>query len=285
MLGAIKRRYKLVRAYLSPRRDFPIAIDELVVGLLKPSNAQLGRKYVADTREEDGYLVAKIRGATAPMYWPKELSILDLYRVTAECFDESNWQFYEVPETQVRSGDIVLDCGGAEGIFALRVLGRAGHVYVFEPSPVFARSMERTFARHDNVTIVPKALGDQPGTAFLAGSSLYGTVNDGGAGVPIEITTIDAWAAETGSRVDYIKVDVEGFESSLFAGATDTIRRYRPTIATSVYHEGNDWRSILSFLRDLVPEYQYRVRGLFAKGSRPRPVLLHLWVGDRSRMS
>ena len=122
-----------------------------------------------------------------------------MYKAATDCLHEEDWHHYEVPETRVQPGDVVLDCGAAEGLFALSVLDRAGQVVIFEPSADFADSLLRTFGNVSNATIVPAALGSSEGKAFLAGNSLYGFVKKD-EGIPIDITTIDGWSAVTPSR-------------------------------------------------------------------------------------
>ena len=135
----------------------------------------------------------------------------------------------------------VLDCGAAEGLFALSVLDRAGQVAIFEPSPDFADSLRRTFDNADNAIIVPAALGSSEGKAFLTGSSLYGFVSVD-EGIPIDITTIDAWSTRMNQRVNFIKGDLESYEFEILQGARTTIQRDKPKIAFTVYHPGNNWR-------------------------------------------
>jgi methyltransferase FkbM-like protein len=44
------------------------------------------------------------------------------------------------------------------------------------------------------------------------------------------MTTLDAWSREVDDRIDFIKIDVEGYESNVLAGAADLIVRWRPPI-------------------------------------------------------
>jgi len=76
-----------------------------------------------------------------------------------------------------------------------------------------------------------------------------------------------------GRCVDYVKADVEGAELTLVEGALETIRLHRPTLALTVYHAENDWRSIRDVVLDVEPGYRWRTRGLTPEG---KPVLLLL---------
>ena len=274
-------RLGLISGYFSGSRDFPVSAAEVLGGVAKAPCTRRGPGFIEAITDLPGYHVVKLRSVETPLYWPRALPMYDLYKVVTECFCEDDWHFYEVPQTRVLPGDVVLDCGAAEGSFSLRVLGRAARIVAFEPLPLFAASLERTFAHHREVTVVPQALGATRGEGFLSGQSLYGTVTADG-GIPIRITTIDDYVNEAQIRVDFIKADVESFEFELLKGAANTIRAYQPKIAITTYHPGNEWRQICQLLRSLVPEYSYRLKGVSYNARRARPVMLHLWVDPRS---
>lgn len=278
--GQLQNRTNLLKAYFAGERTFSIGFREtLAKGVFKLPCTAIGPRYVSRLEDGDEYQQVYFRGIRSPLFWPKRLGIFDLYKAAADCLYEDDWHHYEVPETTVQTGDVVLDCGAAEGVFALSVLERARHVAIFEPSPDFAESLQRTFGGAPNATIVPAALGSFEGKAFLAGNSLYGAVSMDG-GMPITITTIDAWANRTNMPVNFIKGDLESHEFEVLKGARATIRAYKPRIAFTVYHPGNNWREMAAFLSDLVPEYKFRIKGISYNAGYPRPVMLHVWTEE-----
>jgi FkbM family methyltransferase len=277
----IFNRLDLGRGYFSSSRDFPLKITELLKGVTRRPCTMVGPAFINSIEEFGDYLLIKFHSEMPALYWPRVLPLFDLYKVITECFCETDWHFYEVPETCVAKNDVVLDCGAAEGIFSLRVLERAQYIIAFEPLPLFIESMRKTFAQYaSKVSIQPYALSDVEGKAFLSGSSLYGTVVEDTAGgnIPIQITTIDKWSEQSGLRVDFIKGDLESFEYKVLQGGAETIRRYKPKIALTVYHPGNNWRQICEFLRGLVPQYSYRIKGISYNAGKARPVMIHLWA-------
>jgi FkbM family methyltransferase len=279
-LHRVSQRLGLLQAFFSSKRDFQLAWIDVLKDIVKPSCMQIGPKFIEQIDEDGEYLSVKIRSVPTRLFWPKSLPLFDLYKVVTECFYEDDSHFYEVPETRVVPNDVVLDCGAAEGIFTLRVLEGAQRIIAFEPLPLFIKSMQKTFAQHaSKVSIMPYALSDVEGNAFLSGTSLYGTVVKDIAkdNIPIQITTIDKWSEQSGLRVGFIKGDLESFEYSVLRGGAETIRRDKPKIALTVYHSGNNWREILNFCRSLVPEYAYRIKGLSYNQKYPRPVMIHLW--------
>src|SRR5260370_28887033 len=279
--GQLHNRTDLLKGYFASEKDFPIGFGEtLAKGVFKLPCTMIGPRYVSRIEEAGEYLQVYLRGIHHPLSWPRKLGTFDSYKAATDWLYEEDWHHYEVPETRVQPGDVVLDCGAAEGLFALSVLERASRVVIFEPSPDFADSLHRTFGNAPNATIVPAALGSSEGRAFLAGNSLYGfvTLDDG---IPINITTIDAWAAGTNTRVNFIKGDLESHEFEVLKRARTTIQRDQPKIAFTVYHPGNNWKEMVAFLRGLVPQYQFRIKGLSYNARHPQPVMLHPWTEPR----
>lgn len=61
-------------------------------------------------------------------------------------------------------------------------------------------------------------------------------------------------------KVTFIKMDIEGAEMDALKGAEQTIRKYKPKLAISIYHEENDFWEIPLLIKSFVPEYQFYVR-------------------------
>jgi FkbM family methyltransferase len=115
-------------------------------------------------------------------------------------------------------------------------------VIAVEPQPDFARILRLFFGRDGDVTIVPKALGAEPGTARLGISTATPTVSSLSTdwietvatdrsfakvrwdrSVEVEVTTLDALVATYGEPA-FCKIDVEGFEADVLAGLDRPLR-------------------------------------------------------------
>ncbi len=219
-----------------------------------------------------------LRGIDRALWWPKDQPTYALHMVLSEALDPTNWHYYELPETRVAPDDIVADCGAAEGIFSLLVESRAEHVYAIEPAPHWTAALAKTFPAGSNVTVIPAALGDAPGRAYLSGGALDSAVSgEGGEGATeISVDTVDRLFADQDRRITYLKADLEGFELAMLRGAERTIARYLPKIAITTYHQADHASKIAAFLERLEPRYRIRTKGIDAVfGS---PVMLHAWV-------
>ena len=72
------------------------------------------------------------------------------------------------------------------------------------------------------------------------------------------IRTLDD-LVETGrvTRVDFIKMDIEGSELAALRGAEQTLRRFKPKLAISLYHKPEDFSNIPAWLNHLGLDYRF----------------------------
>jgi FkbM family methyltransferase len=147
---------------------------------------------------------------------------------------------------------VVLDIGAHAGQFAklFARLAPRGRVYAFEPSP-YALSILRLAVRTNglkNIVIEPLGLSDAPGVARLStpikrrGDVGFGLAHLGEADRPgghiaheVRLTTLDQ-ACGGLERVDFIKIDIEGWELPALRGGAATLARFRPAIFAEVNH-------------------------------------------------
>jgi len=132
---------------------------------------------------------------------------------------------------------------------------KKGTIYSFEPN--FA-TYEKTKGNIDsligqhNITVVNKGVSNKSGKLnFREGKgNAGGSRIDTDGSITIDVTTIDEFC-ETFSKMDFIKMDVEGAECDALYGSKHTIIKHRPHMAICVYHKYDDlWnvpRIILSF--------------------------------------
>ena len=70
--------------------------------------------------------------------------------------------------------------------------------------------------------------------------------------------SIDSFVAEKGfDRVDLIKLDLEGGDNRAIEGAMETMKKYRPQLALSIYHATPDFWDIPNMIIDNLPEYDF----------------------------
>jgi FkbM family methyltransferase len=141
---------------------------------------------------------------------------------------------------------VAIDVGAHGGQVTRLLSGIAyrGLVVAVEPSG-YARSILRAalfFRGRTNVVIAALALGASGGTMLIRtpvkrGRELgYGLANlvDGGGhfiAEPVAVVTMDSLVESLLlKRVDFIKVDIEGFEGELISGAITVLKTMRPAL-------------------------------------------------------
>lgn len=169
---------------------------------------------------------------------------------------------------ETHPGDVVLDCGaytGSTSLYFSRRVGPHGHVYGFEP-------MRETFARYErnvqdtgNITPVNAAVTDKNGIVsmrdFNAGSLICGDDVQPEASEQAFGMSIDNFVVKQGlTRVDFIKMDVEGSEESAVKGAERTIGEYRPNMAISAYHRDHDMVTLPKAISKIDGNYRFYLR-------------------------
>ena len=144
----------------------------------------------------------------------------------------------------VAAGDWVIDVGANVGLVTSRLcqlVGRTGAVWAVEPLPRNVERLEALRARNglDQLTVLSVALSSEPGTARLRlpvrGGGAYGSFVatwETGAEIDVATARLDDLVAErrpTG-RLGLVKIDAEGFEPEVVAGATVTLTTLRPVV-------------------------------------------------------
>jgi len=137
---------------------------------------------------------------------------------------------------------VIFDVGANFGHYSITLadaLARNCIVHAFEPFPpniarlkanIALNMLEKTIAIHevglsDSVGIgVMTTRIDNSGAATLAETGKTG-------GSQVAVTTLDDFCFDHNiDRIDFIKIDIEGYEERLLAGGVDTFRRHQPLV-------------------------------------------------------
>jgi FkbM family methyltransferase len=164
-------------------------------------------------------------------------------------------------------GDVAIDGGGCWGDTALYLaqqVGPRGRVHCFEFSPDNLPTLESNLAMNpslrERIRVERHALWSTSGEQLSFNPAGPGTRVGGGAAGSYQVSTLtidDLAAREKLSRVDFIKMDIEGAELDALRGAEQTIRRHRPKLAVTLYHRLQDFATIPRFLANLGLRYRF----------------------------
>lgn len=194
-----------------------------------PAKAAGGRLF------ENGYMALKQCRHGVFLYNVNDRFIgrsLDLYGEWCEAEVEVLGQI-------VQPGQIVLDVGaniGTHTVFFARHMQGRGLVYAFEPQRLPFQNLCANLALNalSNVRAFQAGVGAASSSIRLPVLDPARSLNFGGfalqdhpSGEAVEVIRIDDLQLPGCSL---IKVDVEGMEAAVLAGARETIRRYRPAL-------------------------------------------------------
>ena len=133
----------------------------------------------------------------------------------------------------------LVDVGANWGYFPVSLAGRPGfrgRIVAIEPFPSSYAGLETIVAAlqlGDRVETLPVAIGREVGEVSMTDEVFSGNNRVAGREgvVRVSQTTLDLLAGRDDlSRIDFIKIDVEGGEADVIAGAAETIRRCAPAI-------------------------------------------------------
>jgi FkbM family methyltransferase len=141
--------------------------------------------------------------------------------------------------TLVRDDDVVLDVGANIGLWSRQILAQRtpSALFAFEPAPRVFELLRSNLGPYPCATAERLALGGHNGSAELSDDRVSGQNHivtaslPAAQSLPVAIATLDHWVAERKlSRVDVLKIDVEGLETEVISGAIATLRRCAPVV-------------------------------------------------------
>lgn len=184
-------------------------------------------------------------------------------------YESDNFNFLR---QHCKAGDVVLDVGAHIGLFssiAAKIAGPAGKVYAFEPSPKTNALLKKTISINKLQSVVQvrsEAMGNEVGkTVFYISdgeadnsNSMISYMQDRKLhGIDVTILTIDALVKQEHlSKVNFIKIDVEGAEYDAIRGAGETLKNLRPACILAIHPDpisakGDKLEDIYDFVSNL----------------------------------
>ncbi|TFW31949.1 FkbM family methyltransferase [Massilia horti] len=173
-------------------------------------------------------------------------------------------------DSLIKPTDTVLDIGANIGCTSILFGSRAKKVVSFEPSPSTFQFLAKNIEAAELNNVFPQnvGLGKTAGTFELT----FSTNNRSGGFVSnklqasaghqieaIEVVPGDSFVRQNGiGEIDFIKIDVEGFEQDVIEGLRQTISQYKPTVTLELNH----W-CLNVFQRTSVPDFLDYLRSVF----------------------
>lgn len=179
---------------------------------------------------------------------------------------------YYHPEVPFQEGDVVIDAGVSGDIitskFISKQCGETGKVFGFEPDQEAFNIARQEFETEglNNYELIPEGLWKESTRAFISkktkGRSAVLSLNPPlkGQAISIEtcsLTSVDDFVEKRElKKVDAIKMDIEGAEPDALFGSILTIKKHKPKLYISIYHDFTHMYEIPLLLKQLNPKYQ-----------------------------
>jgi FkbM family methyltransferase len=181
---------------------------------------------------------------------------LDLYGE----FSESEAELFR---QIVRPGDVVVEAGaniGAHTVHLAKLVGPRGMVLAFEPQRIIYSLLCANLMLNEQFHVQPfrAAVSDAVGTIRVPVLNPRGRLNSGGlslatfkTGEPVPVVRLDDYQMPS---LRMLKIDVEGMETEVLRGASQTIKKHRP-----VLYVENDRAEKSADLIRLITELDYQL--------------------------
>lgn len=165
---------------------------------------------------------------------------------------------YRCLEQSLRPGDVFWDVGANIGTVSGHFANprfQLSSLHAFEPNPGPLKTLQSLFSANPRCVVHPFGLGNQDQMITLslcaAGSGVGSMARDLHEGKQIQVQVRRGDAARRELRLpapQVVKIDVEGFEPSVFAGLRETIAEHRPILAFEHIYLSDEQ------IKELVPE-------------------------------
>jgi len=155
---------------------------------------------------------------------------------------------HRVLSTLLSAGSVFLDVGaniGYHAYFAAGLVGPSGDVRAFEPDPDIYAVLTRNlasfkWARAENVAVWDRTGSLEFERSFLTSESGWGALTavrnlNKGERISVRTISLDSWGSGAGlSSLDVIKLDAEGAEVRILAGAQSILSEFHPVLLLEV---------------------------------------------------
>ena len=176
-----------------------------------------------------------------------------------------------------KSNMVYVDCGAFDGDTVKDFVNRYGNnylkIYAYEPTPDSFELLERACNQYENVILRNCGVGNANDTMCFvqeerSASSSWGGMNPAVANrfttdsknnktINVPIIKLDD---DINESIDFIKMDVEGFEEQALDGCINHIKEDKPQLAICVYHDIQDLRTIPKKIHNMNQNQTFYIR-------------------------
>nr|WP_321271240.1 FkbM family methyltransferase [uncultured Tolumonas sp.] len=256
--------------YLDQLKDFisKIPPNKLILNLV--ANLAYHPPYLAHgftpDKAKNTFIISKLHSSKDINLWnllTTSMTDSSIKNLVEWFLSEGDSDLQYIEHYDLKHDDVVMELGvydaKSSSVFAKK-LDQTGRIIGFEPlgQEIYKKTLDNDLHLKEIMTIYPYAVSDKVGeiSMHLNGSSTK-IADDG---TKIKCITIDAFVDENQiSKLDLIKMDIEGAEPAALRGAKKTIKNLRPALAISIYHGLNQYIDIPFYLMNTLENYTFKL--------------------------
>ena len=185
------------------------------------------------------------------------------YTYLLEVKDDVKKQYFD-EVVKFSDEEVFVDCGGYTGdtieAFLKAVDNKFKHIYSFEPDErnfkILTKYVEG-LEQKDKIKAIKAGVYYKSSVFYLQGEEMAIACTNETTDRKVEVCAIDDVVKFAPT---YIKMDIETFETYALLGAMESIIKYKPKLAISIYHKFDDLWNIPLLLKQWVSEYDLYIR-------------------------
>ncbi len=155
---------------------------------------------------------------------------------------------------------VFIDAGGFDGETSIEFSSRYseyGEIHIFEPSTLNYENVISALVGIRDVNAHKFGLSDKEEILRFSGENGSASKISETGSDSISVKPLDSFEI---SRIDFIKMDLEGWELHALKGARRAILKNHPILAISAYHHPQDFISIFNFVLSIRKDYDIYLR-------------------------
>lgn len=156
-------------------------------------------------------------------------------------------------------GEVFADVGSYDGYTSeafINICPAFLKIHIFEPIPENMKVVKEKLAQFNGISFHPIGLSDKRQILRFSVGGSSSTTNATGS----ETVKVDKMDDIVDGKVTFIKMDIEGAELEAIEGAKETIAKYRPKLAVSIYHRPCDTWMIPEKILSIYDGYKIYLR-------------------------
>lgn len=171
---------------------------------------------------------------------------------------------------EVQKEDVVIDAGGGWGdstLYFASKIGNLGRVFSFEflerNLKIFKKNLNLNPNLKDIIEINNNPIWKESNKELnyyedgVSGVVFFNNSNKKSSQKLITISIDDFVKFKNLTNIDFIKMDIEGAEIAALLGARETLIKYKPKLAISIYHDVEHYYKIPNYINSLNLNYKF----------------------------